>query len=307
MRGLAISLMIIVNFLATYSCTPAGLRHAAPLHGLAFADLGAPFFYFMIGIGYRISFCRRAAREGLGRAQLHLVKRYFLLLAFGFAGALVTRMHVICAWNVLQAIGWAGLLALPFIGLAPLPRALAALGILAAWQVIGLLGYNEWLMRYDTGGLGGVLGGLAWCALVLLASLLADALGERPDRRYFTWLLGFAAAGIGAGLLLGLALPISKPLVTAPYILLCTGLAAVTLALLTVLADLWHRPVPLLSAVGRNALLLFMLHGVLSLLVGMVVPPDAAPLVVAASALGIFGACLALAVTLQRRGLYWTV
>lgn len=320
MRGLAVTLMVVVNFLAVYSCTPAALRHAPPLGGLAFADVGAPFFYFMIGVGYRLSYLRRVARHGLARARWHIAQRYLILLAFGSLGAPVSGEHVIFGWNVLQAIGLAGLVALPFIGLAALPRAGAALALLGAWQAAGLCGYYDWLLPHDTGALGGVLGCLAWAALVLLASLVGDAVVEargragedaggradrRAERRYLGRLLTFAAAGVSGGLLLTLALPISKPLVTAPYILVCAGLAAAALVICTLYADRWRFEVPLMTAAGRNALLVFILAGLLGLVANGLVPPEAAPLAVSLAGAAVLAPLLLMAWAFHRRGVYW--
>ena len=62
-RGYAIFGMILVNYLGNFDAMPEQFRHHRDW--FSYADTIAPIFMFVVGMGFRMSFGRRAAKIGL--------------------------------------------------------------------------------------------------------------------------------------------------------------------------------------------------------------------------------------------------
>lgn len=303
-RGLTILAMVLVNYLSRVQIAPAWLKHAQDI-GLTAADLVAPCFIFAIGLTYSHSFHRRAERDGLKAAYLHFIQRYFVLIGIGTifsAGeSLVGLSSVSNHWGVLEAIGTAGLLSLCVVRL-PLPAIFAAgLGLLGAYQ---LLLERFWLSTVLNSAHGGILGALSWSAMLMLSIGLAG-LFHQPRTRYRLYpLLGAATAA--AGMLLSILSPISKNRVSAAYVLVSLGFAALLYLFMHLLADRLKIISRLLGLWGRNPLALYILH---MLLLGLfALPPvpgwyQQAPLwLVILQVLALVGLLTVSADTLKRRG-----
>ncbi len=137
-RGLSVILMVLVDYFGGIASAPGWLRHAPDI-GLTVADLVAPAFIFAIGLTYGMSFRRRAAREGLGRAYYHFIARFLAIAGIGAifttGAALVAPGEYRGAWSVLQAVGVAGLMTLAPLRTGTLARLLAGLALLVAYQL----------------------------------------------------------------------------------------------------------------------------------------------------------------------------
>ena len=84
-------------------------------------------------------------------------------------------------WGVLQAIGGAGLLALPFARLDKKLRTAAAAVMLGLFTVIHSIGDNMRLIDEDVQG--GIIGILSWCAMLLAFTVIAELwYTDRSDR-----------------------------------------------------------------------------------------------------------------------------
>jgi predicted acyltransferase len=307
--------MVLADYLADVAVVPAWLKHA-PDVGLTVMDLIAPFFIFAIGLTYGPSLRRRLADRTPGRAAGHFFGRF---LAFIGIGAIISAGETALGmngsgvdWGVLQAIGAAGLLTLPALFLAPRWRALVALALLGAYQVLLDTGWHAVVLRSPHGGLHG---SLSWAAMMILATALADGAAGSPRggtrQGPPAWLLPvWSAAALAAGgalalLLPGLA-PISKNRVSASYVLVCLGASGLLFWGFRLALPRPGTGVPLLRAWGRNPLLLYVLH---YLLLALVVLPDvpwwhvgASPLLTAAQSVAIVAVLSAVAVALERRG-----
>ncbi len=325
-RGLAIILMVLANYLADVAVVPPWLKHA-PDVGLTVTDLIAPFFVFAIGLTYGPSFRRRMTGQGPGRAAGHAVGRF---LAFIGIGAIISAGQTALGmngtgvdWGVLQAIGAAGLLTLPTLFLAPRWRSLIALGLLGAYQVMVDTG---WLAIVLASPHGGIHGSLAWAAMMILSTAVADDSGVsveggaagpvvRPGRvgapPPLAWrLAAWSAVALAAGALLALLLPalapVSKNRVSASYVLVSLGASGLLFWLFRLALSGSRTGIPLLRAWGKNPLLLYVLH---FLLLAVVVLPgvpwwhdQASPLLTVVQSIAIVAVLSVVAVVLERRG-----
>jgi predicted acyltransferase len=260
-RGFAIFLMILANYMNNVQVIPAWLKHADDI-GYTVIDLIAPLFVFAIGLTYGFSFRRRLARDGAWNTYQHFLTRNLALLGLGYLITLFWELSGIqppsINWGLLQALGAAGLIALPFIRLSPPLRGGIGLGMLAAYQ---LLLDRYWLENVPSAPHNGPWGALSWGAMLILATALGDvALDERANRRILPVLSGGLVA---AGLALALAIPLSKHRASASYVILSLGLSSLIFYLFYWMQERWQLALPILSDWGRNPLLLYLLHYVL--------------------------------------------
>ncbi len=259
-RGFAILLMALADYLAEVSRVPAWLKHA-PDVGYTVIDLIAPLFVFAIGLTYGLSFRRRLARDGARKAYEHAVVRNLALIGLGFLMTLGGNLSGVYPstvnWGLLQALGVAGLLTLFVIRLPTPWRAAVGLGLLAIYQE--LLNCC-WLNAVRSAPHNGPWGALSWAGLLILATVIADWYHAPALRR--RWMPGAALLTLAAGLAVSLVIPVSKNRASASYILISLGLSALIFLGFHILNGAGLR-LPLLSAWGRNPLLLYVLHGVL--------------------------------------------
>jgi len=264
-RGALVILMVGGDFLGGVAFVPDWLKHA-PDVGLTVADLVAPCFVFAIGLTYGPSFARRAGRDGLGAAYGHFLLRYLALVGIG---AILTVGGTQLAgqptdWGVLQAIGVAGLVVLPFVRLGTTVRFAVGAALLVVFQLI-----------LDAGALpivhasvqGGLVGTLSWGALLILSTAVADV-----------WRRGRAPLAVCVGVLMAVAIasvlvvPVAKTRVSLSYVLVTLAVAAIAFSL----TDAASRAVPsrpgLIAWWGEYPLVLYLLH---LILLAFVVLPDA--------------------------------
>jgi predicted acyltransferase len=263
-RGCAIVLMIMGNYLAGIRWIPAFLKHQPDI-GLTFADLVAPMFIFAIALTIRPSALRRATRLGRPAAQGSLTTRCLSLIGIG---AIITAGQAmrppageILSWGVLQAIGAAGLLSLPFIFRPAWMRLLAGIIYLAVYQFVldHFLLANVIQTTHN-----GLAGSLAWAALLLLGTACADGFYMLAGRgRQLALLIGSGCAATGLGLLLSLWLPISKHRASSSYMMICLGFCLLAFALFHGFLDKWPAWLAWLRRIGRNPLALYLAHLIL--------------------------------------------
>lgn len=257
-RGLATLVMVLGNNLMASGRAPSWLLHARD-PGLTTADLFAPLFIFAMGLTYGPSMRRRTAKDGAARAFGHAALRWAILVGIGsvitlvetFLGANPSGVY----WGVLEAIGAAGLIALPFILLPAWARLCAGLAILGLYQV---LLENIWLETVKRSPHGGILGSLGWGGLLILSTAVGELFLDEKRRR---WLFPLGSlAFLGAGLLLDPLVALSKVRVSPSYVLLSVGVSGLAFLLVWVLTEKVGSPSRLLEAWGKNPLLLYVLH-----------------------------------------------
>ena len=260
-RGFAVLAMVLASYLFGTEALPAWLRHA-PDGKLTVVDLGAPLFIIAIGLTFGGALQRRWSRDGPARALWHFLRRALLLFAVGLTMALIQtrlgRNEGGVPWGVLQAIAIAIALTLLTLKLPPLARAAVGLALLAAYQFVVL---RYWLPQVLAAPHGGLPGALGWASLLILGTACGDLFFRSPHRE-----LALPAAGLLAvtgALALSRIIPISKPRISASYVLLAVGVSVLVFWVFHLLVDrlLWHPS--WLAAPGKNPLLIYLLQYVL--------------------------------------------
>jgi predicted acyltransferase len=297
-RGVLVILMVVANYLSGIAAVPAFLKHA-PDVGLTIIDVGAPCFVFAMGLTYGESFDRRAA-NGRAGAYRHVVVRNLALVGIG--AILSTGGTQIAGqpsdWGVLQALGTAGLICLPFIRLGTAARFAIGAGLLVGYQVlIDTIGVS--VVRNEVQG--GLIGSLSWGALLILSTAVADV--WRRGTVPMLWCCGVLAL---VAVLSAVIVPVSKTRVSLSYILLTLAIGAAGFLLIDLLSRALPPRAGFISWWGENALLLYILH---LLLLGLVVLPapqwwyvDASAWLIGAQLVAILGILSVIAWWLHRSG-----
>ncbi|MEX2273547.1 MAG: heparan-alpha-glucosaminide N-acetyltransferase domain-containing protein [Vicinamibacterales bacterium] len=294
-RGLTMAAMVIVNNPGDWGNVYWPLLHA-PWHGLTPTDLIFPFFLFIVGVSIPLS--RRNASVSA------ILKRALLIFALGMLLALYPRFDfaTVRIPGVLQRIALCYLAVALFHRtisrrdtLQPVLPALITTALI-------LIGYWLLVMRDLTpdGNLGAAIDraifgphlwrqGRTWDPEGLLSTLPAIGttltglaagyvvIGNWPSRDKLRALSIAAVIAIAAGLAWSTIFPLNKSLWTSSYVLVTSGLAALALAGLhwafDGVARSFSSGAPFSSGsrlaqpfviLGRNALLLFVVSGLLA-------------------------------------------
>ncbi|GAA4350226.1 heparan-alpha-glucosaminide N-acetyltransferase domain-containing protein [Microbacterium rhizosphaerae] len=261
-RGTLVLLMVVGNYLAGIVSVPPPLKHA-PDVGLTIIDVGAPCFVFAMGLSYGESFRRRAV-SGLPGAYRHFVLRYLALIGIGaiLAAGGTQVADQPASWGVLQALGAAGLITLPFIRLNMVWRFGIGAGLLIGYQL--LLGSIPLAVVRGVVQ-GGLIGALSWGGLLILTTAVADA--WRRGIPALVWCCGTITV---VALLSAVIVPVSKTRVSLSYMLLTLAIAAIGFLIFDLLSRVLPPRAGYLAWWGENALLLYLLH---LILLGLVTLP----------------------------------
>ena len=286
--------MVIVNNPGDWNSVYWPLLHA-DWHGWTPTDLIFPFFLFIVGVAIPLGSAEGRSWPLVLRRTAVIIGLGWLLAAFPFFRLATLRIP-----GVLPRIGLCYLAAVSVVRLAGpdtvrVRRAamltiatlltgywllmtrvaspggvagdLSAAGNIGAWVDRALLAGHLWRPDWDPEGLLSTLPAVATTLLgVLAGSSLRDASSPRAVvQRLAMWGL----AGVVAGLAWHQLFPINKALWTSSYVLFTGGIAAASQAACYAWVDAtptarrnrWSEP---LVALGRNALLLFVVSGLLA-------------------------------------------
>lgn len=260
-RGFSILLMVLADYLAGPNIVPTWVKHPPDI-GFTVIDIIAPMFIAAIGLTFGASFRTRLARDGTRGTIEHFLTRNLALIGLGalftvlgnLSGLVVGRSD----WGLLQAIGFAGLVAILFIGVPARLRWLVGLLLLVIYQ---FLLNSFWLASVLSSTHGGLEGALSWGAMLVMATALGDLFHDIPKGR--RWFPAVSAGVLVLGLLLAFIVPVSKNRVSASYVLITLGASNLVFWCFHVLNERLHRSIPILREWGRNSLVLYVLHGVL--------------------------------------------
>lgn len=260
-RGFSILLMVLANYLAGPQIVPAWLKHAPDI-GFTVIDIIAPMFIVAIGLTFGSSFRARLSRDGRRRTIEHFVSRNLALIGIGALFTVLGNLSEVAVdqsnWGLLQAIGFAGLVALLFIGVQARLRWLIGLLMLFAYQ---FQLNRAWLETVLSSTHGGLEGALSWGAMLVMATALGDLFHDVPKGR--RWLPSVSAGVLILGLLLAFVIPVSKHRVSASYVLIALGASALVFWCFHMFDERFGRSIPVLREWGRNSLLLYVMHGAL--------------------------------------------
>lgn len=266
--------------------------------GFTFADLIAPVFMFVVGMGMRLSMVRRMAKGDVHTARMGLVKRYAVIIMLGFT------IYTGYLWDALLNIGLAGMVVLWFVERKAWQRFACGVGLLSLYQLIFVYtSYGELARRtlkYTGENMpliwklipigptlvevpinGGPIGHWSWAFIMIGGTIAYDILATRDQRRITTTLLAWGFGLVIAGLVfqsewVGIkeAWPIAKNWASASYSLWATGLCFLNLLLFYYICDIWGWEIPNLSILGVNPLAIYVLQWCICESAARFVPDD---------------------------------
>jgi hypothetical protein len=216
-RGYTVVGMILVNFVGAFA-VPVILKHRNTY--CSYADTIMPQFFFAVGFAFRLTFGRRTADEGLGRAYGHVVRR---LLGLALVAVVLEHVHPRAAnWQALLDLGpWEALrepflrgwfgsplmhIAATSLWIVPVIRARARVRVayvLASATLQLFLShwfYFDWV--YHAGVDGGPLGFLTWTIPTIVGTLACDAVTASDGRPRVAAMFAWSALLMALGYLL---------------------------------------------------------------------------------------------------------
>lgn len=254
--------------------------HHHPWHGLRFWDLIQPFFMFIVGVAMPFSIRKRLARGSRSEVTRHILRRCFLLFAFGvllhcvYAHALVWEL-----WNVLVQLSITILIAYAIMNLPHRIQFLVSIGLLVLTEVLYRV-YNpedpfnqgNSFGSYMDMVLMGKINEGGWVTINFIPTaahtiwgvicgqiLLSGRSGAEKIKPFLIWGVIFLIAGYALDLS-GIT-PIVKRIATTSFTLASGGLTILTLALFYWWIDLrdnhkkWLR---IFSVVGTNSIFIYL-------------------------------------------------
>lgn len=290
--------MILVNNPGSWGHIYAQLDHAE-WNGWTFTDLIFPFFLFITGVSMVLAFSRR---EGRPRRELYLkiFRRALILFALGLFlnGFPSYDLSTIRVMGVLQRIAVCYLAAsIAFLELGTGVLAFLSVGLcLIYWALMSwyptpgigpgmwekgrnfaayvdqmVLGKHVWAAgkTWDPEGVVSTLPAIANTIFGIFAGLWLS--GARSREVKLRGLLGAGAAGLLAGWLWGLILPINKNLWTPSYAVFMSGFASVVLGVFYWAIEIrgrkaWAYP---FVVYGSNAITVFVFSGLVARLLNL--------------------------------------
>lgn len=298
-RGLAIVLMVLVNYLGGIGWVPAILKHAPDI-GFTIADTVAPMFIFAIGLTFKPSFEKRLGNGRLS-AYTHFITRYFALVGIGALFSLggTTVAGQPTDWGVLQAIGAAGLICIIFIRFNWAVRLVLGVLLLCAYQFI----LNSWALGQVLSSVqGGFWGTLSWGGMLILATVMSD-MWRRGMKPHILSCSIAAALGAASAFLE----PVSKNRVSISYVFITLAVSGFVYLLFQIGSHRVKLPAGFLCWWGENPITLYILH--LMILGCFELPAvawwyaDASAWLMALQLILLFGALSAVAFAMHRRRL----
>jgi len=301
-RGFAIISMIIVNYLAFYPSTPTWLKHAKGI-GYTFADLVAPLFLFALGIMYRTSFIRRIKKMGLKSSYLSMSRRYLIIMFIGFLGSAIAKTSISYDWGILQAIGLAGILALPFLLLQWKLRLLSIAILAIFYQFIILTNFSDLIVNAKHGG---PLASISWALLILAATVAGDLFHGKIKITALKILTFYCAsfALISYLLILIFDLPTMKANVNVSYLSVSIALSSLVFILFLLIGEVAKIKLTLFTAMGKNPLLIFLIHYLLIKITHKIIDKHSSGSFILLMTISIFLLCFSIAYFLDRKQVY---
>lgn len=300
-RGLTVAGMVIVNNPGDWGTVYWPLRHAE-WDGWTPTDLIFPFFLFIVGVSIGLGTLRLRSGHARVATTVTIFRRGAIIWGLGLLLAAFPffRLETVRLTGVLARIAWCyvpaalltralgehpqrlrlvrtivvALLAAYWALLATVPFPggfagdLSPEGNIGAWLDRVIFGRHLWRQgNWDPEGLLSTMPALATTLIGVIAGWFIRATAS--PRTLVRGLLIWGLIGILLGLFTSMWMPINKSLWTSPYVLFTAGVAAASLAVCYWICDTaasrWRlRFTEPFVALGRNAILLFVLSGLLA-------------------------------------------
>ena len=275
-KGLTIILMVFVNTTRYFNNIPAWSKHAVDF-GLTYVDLIAPFFIFMMALNFKSSFYRRLENKGRKQAYLKFIFRYLIFIGLGLVLNIGTTAsgELVIQWGTLQVLGTSSLIALPFIELKNRWKLMFAFILLTIHQLILETPFK--IIIYD-GAEGGFFGALSWGAMMILSTIISDGIKQFKENKTKKSIQIFSYWGVSLTIL-GLILQafslfninffISRQYMTVSYSVISIGISSLVFLGIFYIFEIFGHSHPvfqkekIVSILGKNALILFIIHLVL--------------------------------------------
>lgn len=254
--------------------------HHHPWHGLRFWDLIQPFFMFIVGVAMPFSLRKRLQTGSKGQVTKHILKRCFLLFAFGVLLHCVYRHELVWElWNVLVQLAFTILIAYAIMNLSHKYQLLISLGLLVLTEVLyRMFDFQNPYNNGDSFGsfmdmvLMGKINDGGWVAInfiptaahtiwgVVCGQLLLSKLTEKEKLK--TFVLGGLIL-LSCGYLLDLAniTPIIKRIATTSFTLVSGGYTVLALTLFYWYIDVRNNNrkwMSVFSVVGTNSIFIYL-------------------------------------------------
>lgn len=340
-RGYTVLGMIAVNLLSRFEALPAVFQHHNTY--CSYADTIMPQFFFAVGFAYRLTYLRRAEREGYRGAIQHVFSRNLGLIVFGVVLYGLDGKYE--TWSEMAELGLGGVLAAswwrtPFqalvhIGVTSL-WVLPVIGARAPWRLAFMLGssllhvflskqfYFEAACLSENRVIdGGPLGFLTWTLPLLAGSLAYDVVVSARGRRVFWALLGWSVAlmVLGYGLsCVGIRDWAAPPFVppwhepnlwamsqragSVSYLAFSAGFSMAVYALFVWACDAAGWGWGIFRTFGSNALAAYVLHMIVGRFIDPFAPNDAPGWYVAVVGVLAVGLCWAFVRHLERSRIF---
>jgi predicted acyltransferase len=289
-RGFTIAAMIMVNNPGSWSHVYGPLLHKE-WHGITVTDLIFPFFLFIVGISIALAYTKRV-EAGIPKGDMYkkIIGRSIKIFAVGIflnlyptfnfgelrvAGVLqrIAIVFLVCAilflsvrWRK-QAIIGAALLIIYWLAMVLIPtpgygKPMLEPGInLAAWIDSILLPGKMWQKTWDPEGLFSTLPAIATGITGMLAGTLIVSKKSTEEKIIWLFTAGFIVLSIGH--VWSWFFPLNKNIWTSSFVMVTSGLAALTLATCMYLVDvIGYRKIAYPGVVfGSNAITVYVLAG----------------------------------------------
>ncbi len=244
-------------------------------------DIGVPAFMFILGLSFVISFNKRKSKKGTSNAILRVIIKGFLLLLLGYFMTLIEHGFdfgvlfeyrteagfIIPRWDVLQTLGLATLVALPFIFIKdPKYRLVAAYIWMFLYQILSIFTpIHYYAMLTYNGGIFGTF--FTFSGVVVVAASLGDYIfnTEHHPKKKYTNMAILGAINLIVGLLIGLipGWEPSKRISTFSYGLISLGVIILTLLLFVFFDEKKDWNLGYLLAFGRQPFFTYFMAEVL--------------------------------------------
>jgi predicted acyltransferase len=294
MRGFTIAAMILVNFPGNGDFVFSPLQHSE-WNGLTPTDVIAPFFLFMVGISIALAYSKRLQRgDSKNEMYRKIAIRSFNIFAVGmllnlipdfnfselrYTGTLhrIAIVFFVCAmlflntsWKTQAFTGGSILvlywLAMTFIPTPGFDKVMLEPGRnLAAWFDSKYLPGKMWQGTWDPEGILSTLPSIVSGITGMLAGKLIVSRLSEQEKVIRLMVAGFFA--MLSGYLWSSHFPVNENIWTSSFVLVTSGMAALTIGAVFYLVDMKHYQKWTRAGIifGANAITVYVLGDVLSL------------------------------------------